>query len=35
MSPLSNGPSSYMMDGKQVLLVGAGDCLYALTLAGK
>jgi PQQ-dependent dehydrogenase (methanol/ethanol family) len=35
MSPLSNGPSSYMMDGRQILLVGAGDCLYALTLAGK
>ena len=35
MSPLSNGPSTYMLDGKQYLIVGAGDCLYALTLAGK
>ena len=35
MSPLSNGPSSYLLDGKQYLIVGAGDCLYALTLAGK
>jgi len=35
MSALSNGPSSYMLDGKQYLIVGAGDCLYAFTLAGK
>ncbi|MES1257899.1 MAG: acido-empty-quinoprotein group A [Acidobacteriota bacterium] len=35
MSPVSNGPSTYSLDGKQYLLVGAGDCLYALTLAGK
>jgi acido-empty-quinoprotein group A len=35
MSPLSNGPSTWMLDGKQYLIIGAGDCLYALTLAGK
>jgi alcohol dehydrogenase (cytochrome c) len=35
MQPLSNGPSSYMLDGKQYIVVGAGDCLYAFTLAGK
>ena len=35
MSPLSNGPSSYMLDGKQYIIIGAGDALYALTLAGK
>jgi alcohol dehydrogenase (cytochrome c) len=33
--PVSNGPSSWMLDGKQFLVVGAGDTLYALTLAGK
>jgi alcohol dehydrogenase (cytochrome c) len=31
--PVSNGPSSWMLDGKQYLIVGAGDTLYALTLA--
>jgi alcohol dehydrogenase (cytochrome c) len=30
---VSNGPSSWMLDGKQYLIVGAGDTLYALTLA--
>jgi acido-empty-quinoprotein group A len=34
-APLSNGPSTYMLDGKQYILAGAGDTLYALTLAGK
>ena len=33
--PVSNGPSTWMLDGKQYLIVGAGDTLYALTLAGK
>jgi len=32
---VSNGPSTWMLDGKQYLIVGAGDTLYALTLAGK
>jgi alcohol dehydrogenase (cytochrome c) len=32
---VSNGPTSWMLDGKQYLIVGAGDTLYALTLAGK
>ena len=31
--PVSNGPSTWMLDGKQYLIVGAGDTLYALTLA--
>jgi alcohol dehydrogenase (cytochrome c) len=35
MSSVSNGPSTYMLDGKQYIIVGAGDSLYALTLAGK
>ena len=35
MSPLSNGPSTYVLDGKQYVLIGAGDSLYALTLAGE
>ena len=34
-SSVSNGPSTWMLDGKQYILVGAGDTLYALTLAGK
>jgi alcohol dehydrogenase (cytochrome c) len=34
-APLSNGPSTYMLDGKQYLIAGAGDTLYALTPAGK
>jgi alcohol dehydrogenase (cytochrome c) len=33
-APVSNGPSTWMLDGKQYLIVGAGDTLYALTLAG-
>jgi outer membrane protein assembly factor BamB len=32
---VSNGPSTWMLDGKQYLIVSAGDTLYALTLAGK
>jgi alcohol dehydrogenase (cytochrome c) len=32
-SNLSNGPETYMLDGKQYLVVGAGDALYAFTLA--
>lgn len=32
---VSNGPETWMMDGKQYLVVGAGDTLYAFTLAGK
>jgi alcohol dehydrogenase (cytochrome c) len=35
MAALSNGPSTYMLDGKQYIVAGAGDTLYALTLAGK
>jgi glucose dehydrogenase len=35
MSAVSDGPSTWMLNGKQYLIVGAGDCLYALTLAGK
>jgi len=34
-SSVSNGPSTWTLDGKQYLIVGAGDTLYALTLAGK
>jgi alcohol dehydrogenase (cytochrome c) len=30
---VSNGPMTYELDGKQYLLVGAGDTLYAFTLA--
>jgi alcohol dehydrogenase (cytochrome c) len=33
-SAVSNGPSTYTLDGKQYVLVGAGDTLYAMTLAG-
>jgi alcohol dehydrogenase (cytochrome c) len=29
---IANGPSTYMLDGKQYLLVGAGDSLAAFTL---
>ena len=35
MQPVSNGPSTWMLDGKQYLIIGAGDTLYALALAGK
>lgn len=34
-APVSNGPSTYLLDGKQYLLAGAGDTLYALTLAAQ
>ncbi len=30
---VANGPSTYLLDGKQYLLVGAGDSLAAFTLA--
>lgn len=32
-SGVSNGPETFTLDGKQYLLVGAGDSLYAFTLA--
>ena len=32
LSPVSNGPMSYELDGQQYLVVGAGDTLYAFTL---
>ncbi len=32
---VSNGPSTWTLDGKQYVIVGAGDTLYALALAGK
>jgi acido-empty-quinoprotein group A len=32
---VSNGPSTYTLDGKQYVVAGAGDTLYALALAGK
>lgn len=32
---LTNGPSTYMLDGKQYIIAGAGDTLFALTLAGR
>jgi alcohol dehydrogenase (cytochrome c) len=28
----SNGPSTWMLDGKQYVIVGAGDTLYAFVL---
>jgi acido-empty-quinoprotein group A len=31
-SPVSNGPITYTLDGKQYLVVGAGDTLYAFKL---
>jgi acido-empty-quinoprotein group A len=31
-SNISNGPETYVLDGKQYVLVGAGDSLYAFTL---
>ena len=34
-SSVSNGPSTWMLDGHQYIIVGAGDTLYALDLAGK
>lgn len=30
---VSNGPETYMLDGKQYLVVGAGDSLYAFALS--
>ena len=33
-APVSNGPSTYMLDGKQFIIAGAGDTLYSLALAG-
>ena len=32
-SNINNGPQTYLLDGKQYVLVGAGDSLYAFTLA--
>jgi alcohol dehydrogenase (cytochrome c) len=29
---MSNGPQTYMLDGKQYLLVAVGDTLYAFTI---
>jgi acido-empty-quinoprotein group A len=34
-SAVTNGPSTWALDGKQYIIVGAGDTLYAFTLAGK
>ena len=31
-SPISNGPMTYELDGRQFVVVGAGDSLYAFTL---
>jgi alcohol dehydrogenase (cytochrome c) len=30
---VSNGPSTWTLDGKQYLIVGGGDTLYALKLS--
>jgi hypothetical protein len=30
---VSNGPESYMLDGQQYLVVGAGDSLFEFTVA--
>ena len=32
---VSNGPETWVLDGKQYVVIGAGDTLYALTLADK
>ncbi len=32
LAPVTNGPMTYMLDGRQYLVVGAGDTLYAFTL---
>jgi acido-empty-quinoprotein group A len=32
LRPLSNGPETYLLDGRQYLIAGAGDTLYAFTL---
>jgi alcohol dehydrogenase (cytochrome c) len=34
-SMVSNGPMTYMLNGKQYLVVGAGDTLFAFTVRGK
>ncbi len=34
-SSVSNGPETWTLDGQQYIIVGAGDTLYALVLAGK
>lgn len=34
-SSVSNGPSTWMLNGKQYIIAGAGDTLYAFTLAGQ
>jgi acido-empty-quinoprotein group A len=34
-SGVSNGPVTWTLDGRQYIVVGAGDTLYALTLAGR
>ena len=31
-SSVSNGPETYMLDGRQYVIVGAGDSLYAFSL---
>ena len=31
-APVSNGPMTYELDGRQYLVVGAGDTLYAFTM---
>jgi len=28
----SNGPQTFLLDGRQFVVVGAGDALYAFTL---
>jgi outer membrane protein assembly factor BamB len=32
LRPLGNGPETYLLDGRQYLIVGGGDTLYAFTL---
>ncbi len=32
LHPVGNGPETYMLDGKQYVVVGAGDTLFAFTL---
>jgi alcohol dehydrogenase (cytochrome c) len=31
---VSNGPITFTLDGRQYLVIGAGDMLYAFTLPG-
>jgi alcohol dehydrogenase (cytochrome c) len=33
LAPVSNGPSTWMLNGRQYVIVGAGDTLYAFTTA--